>query len=833
MKKRHFVGTTNKEERPYERVHKQIAREAAEQGFVLLKNAEQILPLAPPLPLALYGAGASKTIKGGTGSGDVNERKTVSIEQGLKDAGYRITSDAWLRSFDETYEKERYKWRDAVWAKVDADPRGAEGLFDAYSQTPFEIPSGSLPTKTDADIAIYVISRIEGEGADRTPTKGDYYLSDKEEAILTTICTLYEKVIVLLNIGSPIDLSFMDRFSNIDALLLISQPGMEGGTAVARLLSGCVSPSGKLTDTLAFHYEDYPSSATFSSNDGDLDKTVYTDGIYVGYRYFDTFHKPVRYCFGYGLSYASFALSDERCEKVGSGQVDCALQCHVRVTNTSTQYAGSEVVEVYASLPQTRLDKEYRRLVGFAKTRVLAKGATEEVSMVVPLKNLASYDVSLSSWIIEKGSIIFFVGTSLENAHPFGVVKNEEDLIIEIDKPVCPVQEPIEEIVAPRDEVLERRGAILSQLSAPSIVLQKSDVLSLSPYEEKKTTPLDQGANVLVEQLTTEQLIHLATGEMGQGETSNLGSAGIRVPGSAAQTSNIAMEQGIPSLVLADGPAGLRLTQEYEVQDGVIVPQSFASSLEHGFLSRGENKKGQNRWYQYCTAFPVGTLLSQTWDTAVLERVGRAVEEEMEEFDITLWLAPGMNIQRNPLCGRNFEYYSEDPLLTGKCAAALTKGVQEKGVCGTTIKHFALNNQENNRMGMDSQVNERALREIYLRGFEIAIKEAHPFALMTSYNKVNGIHAANNADLCTAIVRDEWHFTGVIMTDWTTTHYGPDCTASGCMKAGNDCVMPGISADHDNIREALQKGEISLDTLKKCVAHLLSVIMKSKSFKEM
>jgi len=832
MKKRNFVGTTQKEERPYEREHKNIAREAAEQGFVLLKNEENILPLSPDIPLALYGAGASKTIKGGTGSGDVNERNSVSIEQGLKGAGFTITSDTWLRSFDTIYERERLHWKDTIWKKVDDNPKGAYGLFDVYAQTPFIIPCGDIPTKTDAQVAVYVVTRIEGEGADRTPSKGDYYLSDKEESILSTLCSLYEKVIVLLNIGSPIDLSFMDRFPHIVALILINQPGMEGGTAVARVLMGAVTPSGKLTDTLAFQYEDYPSSATFSSNDGDVTKSVYTEGIYVGYRYFDTFHIPVRYGFGYGLSYASFALSDEKCEKIGAGQRDCSLLCHVRVTNTSTIYAGSEVVELYASLPQTRLDKEYRRLVGFAKTSVLAKGAQQEVSIVVPLKNLASYDEAHSCWIIEKGSIILFSGTSLEKARPFCVVENEDELIIEQDKPVCPVQEPIEEIVAPHADVLVRRREILQHPLVGGVTLQKSDVMEIAPYQDTKNIPLDQRARQLVDALTTEQLIHLATGEMGQGEESNLGSAGISVPGSAAQTSSVAIEQGIPSIVLADGPAGLRLTPEYEVANGAIVPQPFESSLEHGFLFRGEKKEDKNTWYQYCTAFPIGTLLAQTWDTAVFERVGRAVEEEMEEFNITLWLAPGMNIHRNPLCGRNFEYYSEDPLVTGKCAAALTKGVQEKGVCGTTIKHFALNNQENNRMGMDSQVNERAMREIYLRGFEIAIKEAHPFSLMTSYNKVNGIHAANNYDLCTTLVRDEWHFTGVIMTDWTTTHDGPDCTACGCMKAGNDCVMPGIPQDHQNIREALQTGDLSLSSVKNCVTHLVAVIMRSRNFNE-
>ena len=245
-----------------------------------------------------------------------------------------------------------------------------------------------------------------------------------------------------------------------------------------------------------------------------------------------------------------------------------------------------------------------------------------------------------------------------------------------------------------------------------------------------------------------------------------------------------------------------------------------------GIFSQREKKEGEETWYQFCTAFPVGTLIAQTWDTDVMYAFGRAIGEEMQEFGVRFWLAPGMNIQRNPLCGRNFEYYSEDPLISGITAASVTKGVQSLSGCGTTIKHYACNNQENNRMGVDAVISERALREIFVKGFEIAIKESQPMAIMTSYNLINGIHAANNYDLCTGLTRDEWDFGGVIMTDWTSTNQGPDCTASGCVRAGNDLIMPGQQMDHDNLNAELESGTLTIEEVQRSVVRLLKALKK-------
>ncbi|MCD8050897.1 MAG: beta-glucosidase, partial [Clostridiales bacterium] len=355
--------------------------------------------------------------------------------------------------------------------------------------------------------------------------------------------------------------------------------------------------------------------------------------------------------------------------------------------------------------------------------------------------------------------------------------------------------------------------------------LRKCCLTAEVPLEGKYPLRVDE-VRAFVDALSQEQLILLATGDIEKGQGSNLGSSGISVPGSAAQTSSCAKEQGLADIVMADGPAGLRLLQNYQVKAGKILPAPFEQAFEGGYLNRTAAPQGDETYYQYCTAFPVGTALAQSWDRDLLAEVGQAVAEEMQRYLITSWLAPGMNIQRNPLCGRNFEYFSEDPLLAGTAAAAITSGVQSQRGCGATVKHFACNNQEDNRMGSDSILSERTLREIYLKGFEIAVRTSQPLFIMTSYNRINGVHAANSHDLCTFVARDEWGFRGAIMTDWGTTQVGPECTASGCMRAGNDVVMPGAPSDHENLRQELAEGTLSLEELKLAVCHLVDVIWR-------
>ena len=353
--------------------------------------------------------------------------------------------------------------------------------------------------------------------------------------------------------------------------------------------------------------------------------------------------------------------------------------------------------------------------------------------------------------------------------------------------------------------------------------------------EYKKNNALyEKEAMDFVDTLSEEELIDLAAGDPGKAQGGNLGAAGISVPGSAGETHRCAIDKGLASIVLADGPAGLRLMKYYHVNEGSIVTMPFEFSLEGGLFYDDSRELPGERYYQYCTAIPVGTLLAQTWDEKLIREVGAMIGTEMEHFGVTLWLAPGMNIHRNPLCGRNFEYYSEDPLLAGMMAASMTLGVQKVPGCGTTIKHYACNNQEDNRMGSDSILSERTLREIYLKGFEIAIKDAQPMSIMTSYNLINGVHAANCYDTCTKAARDEWGFAGAIMTDWTTTNVQiqGECTAAGCMRAGNDMVMPGMEEDHENIRKELKEGTLDIRELKRCIYNTVNIILQSNQYEE-
>ncbi len=831
MKRRIFPGTTDSRVTEREIKHRVIARKAAAEGIVLLKNEGNLLPLKNDTAVALYGIGASRTVKGGTGSGDVNERESVSIYQGLVNAGFRITSEAWIEDFEKQYVAAKNEWRDDIMDRV-AKSDSPNAFFEIYATTPFAIPAGEKIIKTDAETAVFVLSRIAGEGADRYNRAGDYQLTEQEHQQLADICSLYKHVVVIINAGGLVELSFMDEFSNIEALLHIVQPGMEGGNAVADILSGKVTPSGKMTDTWAYRYEDYPSSENFSHNNGNIDQEFYTDGLYVGYRYFDSFDVPVRYPFGFGLSYTTFSTAVQGMEYDSERKT---IHIDVNTTNSGREYAGKEVVQVYATCPTGKLTKEYRRLVAFAKTTLLKPGESQKVSLDVPMSYLTSYDEKSASWILESGPYVIWIGNSITESTPVGVVYLDGDAVMTKTKNICPMQMEIEEIKPANEKIIEKLDALMQrveELKLPEIEISADTFESKKVIYKHNTEWVPQEAYNLVSTLSTEELIALASGDPAKDQSSNLGSAGVSVPGAAGETNDCCESKGIAGIALVDGPAGLRLMKHYNLDNGKLVRVPFHFNLENGFFYTDTKELPGTRYYQYCTAIPVGTLLAQSWDTALLKEVGAMIGREMEEFYVTLWLAPGMNIHRNPLCGRNFEYYSEDPVLSGKIAAAMTDGVQSIPGCGTTIKHFACNNLEDNRMGNDSVVSERVLREIYLKGFEIAVKEAQPMSIMTSYNLINGVHAANNYDICTNVARNEWGFAGMIMTDWTTTEHGADCTAAGCMRAGNDLIMPGAFSDRDNLVEELANGSLDIEELRACISRLVNLVWQSNQYED-
>ena len=843
LRKRGYVGTTSTVMSQREKDNAILAREAAAEGFVLLKNEAQTLPLKPGTKIGLYGAGAVRTIKGGTGSGDVNNRYNVNIYDGLKNAGYEITSVEWLDGYDSCYIQARESWKSEIFRKLTEECNG--NFFEAYSTTPFSMPAGAAideaAAKEDgAEIGMYVLARIAGENADRRDEAGDYYITEEERAQIAALCEAYEKVILVVNTGGLIDLAFTDEFPNITAVLQFVQAGQEGGNALADVISGKVTPSGKLVDSWALDYMDYPNAAYFSHKSGDVYREEYREGIYVGYRYFDTFDVPVRYSFGYGLSYTEFDIKVTGISKQISAQGKPTLSVSVDVINTGAAYSGKEVVQVYVSCPQGKLPKEFRRLAAFGKTKLLAPGETQSLTLSMDLYQLASYSEEQAAWLLETGTYGIWVGNALSTAALCGTFVLDETKVLVQCEHICPLKESLEELQADKAKLEEKQTAWLrkaEERKLPKVQISAKELPTETVVYEKLQDQYPGRAGEIVDQLSTEELIALATGDPAKDQgASALGSAGQTVPGAAAETVTVAEKAPyyVASIVLADGPAGLRLRSEYQVrEDGSIDGGDFLDGFENGYFAEPKESNGIV-YHQYCTAIPVGTLLAQSWNLELMHTLGRMIAGEMNEFEVTLWLAPGMNIHRNPLCGRNFEYYSEDPLLAGSMAAAMTQGVQSMPGCGTTIKHFACNNQEDNRMGSDSILSERTLREIYLKGFETAIRSAQPMAMMTSYNLINGVHAANNYDICTKAARDEWGFAGAIMTDWTTTtdSTAGECTAAGCMKAGNDMVMPGDMRDHASIRQALKDGTLDIRELKRCVYHTIKIILQSNQYED-
>lgn len=810
----------------YELAHMELARVLAGECVVLLEN-NGVLPFQTQKNIALYGNGARLTVKGGTGSGDVNSRTVITIEEGLRQADYRITTEEWLNRYDK--KRNDAKSAHFQWLQDEAEKQGIPPFALAFSH-PFGETAPELITESDietsdTDTAVYVIARNSGEGADRYEKEGDYDLFAEERQNLELLGEKYENVVVVLNIGGVMNLSELKKISGIGAVVLMSQLGNIGGNALADVLSGKVNPSGKLVDTWAYAYKDYPSSAEFSHNDGDIDDEYYTEGIYVGYRYFDSFGVKPLYPFGYGKSYTEFTIQkDTVCVEKG------VVKVAVTVTNTGSTYAGKEVVQVYVSAPAGKLSKPYQELRAFAKTGVLAPGEQEQVTLEFAVRDMASYCEACAAWVLEAGSYIVRVGNSSKDTIVAAQLELPETIRTEELKNLFALDSRLNEL-EPSAQKSEKRGnsnTLKISLKTSEIPVHKVSYQTMrqtyTTDKKEKLTYADIRAGhcsveELVAQLSVEEMAELCVGTLRAEEGGSIvGNASYIVPGAAGDSSSVIKEtRGIKNMILADGPAGLRLQPHFKTtKDGTLLPGGnvFGESIEPFAPDLKEDEVDD--YYQYCTAIPIGWALAQSWNLELLEKIGDMVGEEMEEYHVDLWLAPALNIHRNPLCGRNFEYYSEDPFVSGKAAAAITKGVQRHQGKGTTIKHFAANSQEDNRYFTNSHISERALREIYLKGFEIAVKEAKPLSIMTSYNLINGIHAANNYDLLQAAARDEWGFDGVVMTDWFTSQNMPELTgnykakypisaSTGCIYAGNDLQMPGCKKNVDDIISAVKE----------------------------
>ena len=610
-----------------------------------------------------------------------------------------------------------------------------------------------------------------------------------------------------------------------------------GGQAVADIVCGKHTPSGKLTDTWAKHYRDYPASDDYSYLNGNLDEEYYREGIYVGYRYFDTFHVAPRYPFGYGLSYTEFEmhLAGMRLERT-------TVEISVDVKNKGEVYNGKEVVQIYVSCPDGELKKEAQRLTSFAKTKNLKPGEEERTVLQFDLRDLTSYREKDAATVLEPGEYVVRVGNSSRNTRVCGILKLETEIITEKHSHICKAPLRVTELEWQEEKELLHATGDCRQNWGRTCEIIIDDVEKIQSFQiepgiipetDHKYGPVEiyssEETDRILESLTLRDMAELVVGG---------GMSGHRffeAPGAAGVTTGNLTAKGIPNVVMADGPAGLRLHKISSVSitgkvKGVEPNISFMKYLPEPVkkVMLG-NPDSKNLLYQFTTAFPVGISLASSWNLQLAEEVGNAVGKEMEAYGVTYWLAPGMNIHRNPLCGRNFEYFSEDSLLTGKFAAAITKGVQKNRGCYVTLKHYCCNNQEDNRNKTNANVNERALREIYLKGFEIAVKESHPGAVMSSYNKVNGKYVNNSYRLLTQVLRNEWGFDGFVMTDWFATgrKYGDPAHA---IASGNDLIMPGSSGTVDDIVKAVSKGIILEEDVKRSAANVLKGIISSRIY---
>lgn len=769
-----LLGASSPEESARERAHRAIAREAAAEGIVLLEN-NGVLPMQPQ-KIALYGAGSRMTVKGGSGSGDVHERYSVTIEEGLKNAGFAFPTTLWMDRFQEKYEADIAAWRQGLEEQVQKySPVQTMQMFIFIGEHPMPYPA-CTPVLADeltdeTDTAIYVLSRQAGEGKDRRVEKGDYLLSNVETESLRLLRKHYKKLMLILNCGGVMDLSILDEIP-MDAVLFFGQGGMEGGNALADILTGKTCPSGCLTDTWAIRYDDYPSADTFSHRNGDLENEEYAEDIYVGYRWFDKQGVKPRYPFGYGLSYTDFSV-----------EMNSVIQSGVELTVTNTGgISGKKVLQIYVSKPEGALEHEVRALAGFAKTKCLGPGQRQTLSIPFRLEDIASFDESRSVFVLEAGE--YRVKLNDTAAGSF-----------------CVEAERVLETV---ESIGTKSGKPVSQTVSPK-------------------------AAAVLKQLGDRDKIRLVVG----------GGYDIRcynnVMGAAGRTCTKLLKKGIPNIAMSDGPAGLNVNQLSTLTRNAVprYPEGLPKNWQWGWLAKANPflrripGKGKTV-YRYMTAWPSETVQAQTWNTELLEEIGKAVGREMLEIGVSVWLAPGLNIHRNPLCGRNFEYYSEDPVVSGKMAAAVTRGVQSVGGVGVSQKHFCCNNQEDNRMEVSANVSQRALREIYLRAFRIAVTEGKPWTVMSSYNRVNGKHVCNTYDLLTRVLRQEWGFEGLVMSDWNATE---QCAYAEAINAGNDLIMPGTAAISQKLAEELKTGRLNREALNISAGRVLELVFKSEACK--
>ena len=836
-----YRGSTTKDISSREMKNSMISCQIAAEGMVLLKNDDHILPLSLGKRIGLFGDGAQRTLFCGMGAADVRIRKVTSVWEGLEQVGFEIANPQYLAAQAKLYEDQEIAFYKNVYEY--AEGNAVKAYLSSFAH-PFQAPVQPILTQEDipedTDVAVYVLSRVSGEGKDRTCTKGDYYLTDEEEKNLIFLGTHFKHLIVLLNTGSVIDTQWIDQIPGISAVLWIGLGGSHAGLAAAQVLAGIVPAQGKLVDTWAARFEDYPNALSYLGHSREMSDEDYNEQIFVGYRYFDTFGVKPAFGFGFGLTYTDFSVDFECAYANTEGIV-----LKVVVKNTGN-VRGREVVQAYMTAPEGKQVKASRELKAFAKTRMLEPGENQLLTLTIPYGEMGFYCEATACWMIDQGLYIFSVGNSLDASVPVAGLWFDTDVVLQKCKNVFNAGTLSEIQPKKRHNLPKADGIVIVKADMSSIITKKyvyeNPLLSAAdkPEQIMRFNDVKDGRVTLDEfmaQLSPEEMAWLCVGndaEKTPTKTPNMMDF-VAIGHSTSPTQY--KKWGIPRVNASDGAGGLRVTPEldYDEEDKVTSNPFFViEGMAKAFKEDAEKvPEGSTRYYSYVVSIPIATQIAQTWDKDAMEAAGRIAAEDMREFGIGIWLAPAMNIHRNPMCGRNPEYFSEDPLVSGYAAGYIVRGVQSIAGYAATIKHMACNNQEDGRNNVSSNASERTIREIYMKGYEIAIRVGNPKAIMSSYNLINGIHAANHYGMLTDIVRNEWGYDGVIMTDWGTTgkhhHEGKyeGATASGCILAGNDLVMPGSQDDVEDIIEALNSGKLPVEKLRWCCKNVLRLVIDS------
>lgn len=788
-----------------EQEHSLLARRICADGIVLLEN-NGVLPLNARR-VALYGAGARHAAYCGTGSGENNPRYNITPEEGLISCGIVITSEHWLDEYDILFENEFSRYKKELKKALRKVPVAEH--MDHSADNPFYLPAGRPVTEQDVNdtgTAVFILTRQAGEGADRKDIPGDYYITPDEKALMESVCVHYEKTVLVLNVGSVIDLGFLDEIK-FSAVVLLMQGGMETGNALADVLTGKVNPSGRLTDTWAYSYCDYPSSDTFSERSPAKYQEDYKEGIFAGYRWFDKNGIRPRYPFGYGLSYTSFITEYKDTDVSGT---DICIRASVKNTGN---VSGREVVMLFLSFPENRIIREKRSLAAFTKTELIEPGETATVSMRFDLKDFACFDMEKSCFILEKG---FYCITL--NDTPVSIIELDGDAVVEKVRPLFNT-----------DRIKDLPVRNNNDVNLPDLPVTKIKAAEISCVTHDYSTPAfehSEKIDRIASSLTVRDMAKLIVGR------SYFGPFRHRVFGAAGYTTSKLFHKGIDSMPMADGPQGLNLIRvsKKPLTNLMSIP-TLPSAIRdaHKISKAGTASAGNSQkrlFYHFCTSWPCETLVAQTWDTVLAEKQGDAIGKEMLEYGVVFWLAPAMNIHRNPLCGRNYEYYSEDPVITGLMAAAVTRGVQSHHGCFATLKHFAANNLETKRNKSSSNLDERTLREIYLKAFKIAVRDSKAKSVMCSYNKINGTYTALDYNLQTNVLRNEWGFDGIVMTDWFATGHDESLDEL-CCKAGTDLIMPGHPLIPSKIMKAYRKGLITGEDIERSARRIIKLALES------